>query len=296
MFKGSYTALISPFTNDVFDETAFARIVDWQISQGTNGLVPAGTTGETPTLSYDEHKRSVEICVEVTKKRVPVIAGAGSNSTAEAIEFSQHAKKVGADAVLIVMPYYNKPTQEGMYLHIKAINDAVDIPIVLYNVPSRTVADMSVETMARCANLKNVVGVKDATANMARASQQRLACGTDFVMLSGEDATAMGFNAHGGQGCISVTANIAPALCAEFQAACLKGDYAAALRLQDQLMPLHDAMFVETSPGPVKYAASRLGLCNPDVRLPLAPISEASRKAVDAALVRSGLLQAKAAE
>jgi 4-hydroxy-tetrahydrodipicolinate synthase len=296
MFKGSYTALISPFTNDVFDETAFARIVEWQISQGTNGLVPAGTTGETPTLSYDEHKRSVEICVEVTKKRVPVIAGAGSNSTAEAIEFSEHAKKVGADAVLIVMPYYNKPTQEGMYLHIKAINDTVDIPIVLYNVPSRTVADMSVETMARCAKLKNVVGVKDATANMARASQQRLACGTDFVMLSGEDATAMGFNAHGGQGSISVTANVAPALCAEFQAACLKGDFAKALRLQDQLMPLHDAMFVETSPGPVKYAASRLGLCNPDVRLPLAPISESSRKAVDAALVRCGLLQAKAAE
>ena len=296
MFKGSYTALISPFTNDIFDETAFARIVEWQISLGTNGLVPAGTTGETPTLSYDEHKRSVEICVEVTKKRVPVIAGAGSNSTAEAIEFSEHAKKVGADAVLIVMPYYNKPTQEGMYLHIKAINDTVDIPIVLYNVPSRTVADMSVETMARCAKLKNVVGVKDATANMARASQQRLACGTDFVMLSGEDATAMGFNAHGGQGAISVTANIAPALCAEFQAACLKGDFAKALRLQDQLMPLHDAMFVETSPGPVKYAASRLGLCNPDVRLPLAPISEASRKAVDAALVQCGLLQAKAAE
>jgi 4-hydroxy-tetrahydrodipicolinate synthase len=296
MFKGSYTALISPFTNDVFDETAFARIVEWQISQGTNGLVPAGTTGETPTLSYDEHKRSVEICVEVTKKRVPVIAGAGSNSTAEAIEFSEHAKKVGADAVLIVMPYYNKPTQEGMYLHIKAINDTVDIPIVLYNVPSRTIADMSVETMARCAKLKNVVGVKDATANMARASQQRLACGTDFVMLSGEDATALGFNAHGGQGAISVTANIAPALCAEFQAACLKGDFAKALRLQDQLMPLHDAMFVETSPGPVKYAASRLGLCNPDVRLPLAPISESSRKAVDAALVRCGLLQAKAAE
>ena len=296
MFKGSYTALISPFTNDIFDETAFARIVEWQISQGTNGLVPAGTTGETPTLSYDEHKRSVEICVEVTKKRVPVIAGAGSNSTAEAIEFSEHAKKVGADAVLIVMPYYNKPTQEGMYLHIKAINDTVDIPIVLYNVPSRTVADMSVETMARCAKLKNVVGVKDATANMARASQQRLACGTDFVMLSGEDATAMGFNAHGGQGAISVTANIAPALCAEFQAACLKGDFAKALRLQDQLMPLHDAMFVETSPGPVKYAASRLGLCNPDVRLPLAPISESSRKAVDAALVQCGLLQAKAAE
>ena len=296
MFKGSYPALVTPFANDELDETAFERIINWQISQGTHGVVPVGTTGESPTLSDVEHKRVIEICVETVNKRVPVIAGAGSNSTAEAIDYSRHAKHAGADAVLIVMPYYNKPTQEGMYQHIKAINDAVDIPIVLYNVPVRTVADMSVETMARCAKLKNVVGVKDATANMARASLQRLACGSDFVMLSGEDATAMGFNAHGGQGCISVTANVAPALCAEFQNACQKGDFAKALRLQDQLMPLHDALFVETSPGPVKYAVSRLGLCNADIRLPLVPVSESTKRIVDAAMINAGLLQAKAAE
>ncbi len=296
MFKGSYTALISPFKNGAFDETSYERLVEWQIAQGTNGLVPVGTTGECPTLSHDEHKLAVEICIETTAKRVPVIAGAGSNSTAEAIDFSRHAKDVGADAVLIVMPYYNKPTQEGLYLHVKAINDAVDIPIVLYNVPGRTVADMSVATMARCAQLKNVIGVKDATANLSRASQQRLACGEDFVMLSGEDATALGFNAHGGQGCISVTSNIAPALCAEFQSACLSGDYAKALKLQDQLMPLHDAMFIETSPGPVKYAASLLGLCSAETRLPLAPIAESSKRAVEAAMAGAGLLQAKAAE
>jgi 4-hydroxy-tetrahydrodipicolinate synthase len=296
MFKGSFTALITPFKAGLVDETAYERIIEWQIAQGTHGLVPVGTTGESPTLSHDEHKRVVEICIETAKKRVPVIAGAGSNSTAEAIEFSQHAKAAGADAVLIVMPYYNKPTQEGLYLHVKAINDAVEIPIVLYNVPSRTVADMSVSTMARCARLKNVIGVKDATANMARASQQRLACGRDFVMLSGEDATALGFNAHGGTGCISVTSNVAPALCAEFQTACLKSDFATALRIQDQLMPLHDALFAETNPGPVKYAASRLGLCEPDARLPLAPVTEATRKLVDGALVSAGLLQARAAE
>lgn len=297
MFKGSFTALISPFRNGALDETSYERIVEWQIAQGTNGLVPVGTTGESPTLSHDEHKRAVEICVETTAKRVPVIAGAGSNSTAEAIDFSRHAKEVGADAVLVVMPYYNKPTQEGLYLHIKAINDAVDIPIMLYNVPSRTVADMSVATMARCAELKNVIGVKDATANLARVSQQRLACGPDFVMLSGEDATALGFNAHGGQGCISVTSNVAPALCAEFQKACLSGDYGKALSLQDRLMPLHDAMFVETSPGPVKYAASLLGLSSAETRLPLAPIAESSKRAVEAAMVGAGLLQqAKAAE
>ncbi len=296
MFKGSYPALVTPFANDELDETAFERIINWQISQGTHGVVPVGTTGESPTLSDVEHKRAIEICVETVNKRVPVIAGAGSNSTAEAIDYSRHAKHAGADAVLIVMPYYNKPTQEGMYQHIKAINDAVDIPIVLYNVPVRTVADMSVETMARCAKLKNVVGVKDATANMARASLQRLACGSDFVMLSGEDATALGFNAHGGQGCISVTANVAPALCAEFQNACQKGDFAKALRLQDQLMPLHDALFVETSPGPVKYAVSRLGLCNADIRLPLVPVSESTKRIVDAAMINAGLLQAKAAE
>jgi len=296
MFKGSFTALISPFKDGAFDETAYERLIEWQIAQGTHGLVPVGTTGESPTLSYEEHKRAVEICVETARKRVPVIAGAGSNSTLEAIEFSRHAKDVGADAVLIVMPYYNKPTQEGLYLHVKAINDAVDIPIVLYNVPSRTVVDMSVATMARCAKLKNVIGVKDATANLARASQQRLACGPDFVLLSGEDATALGFNAHGGQGCISVTANVAPALCAEFQNACLAGDFVKARSIHEQLMPLHDALFIETNPGPVKYAASLLGLCSPEARLPLAPLSEASKRAVEEAMISVGLLQVKAAE
>jgi 4-hydroxy-tetrahydrodipicolinate synthase len=296
MFRGSFTALITPFKNGAVDESAFARLVEWQIAQGTQGLVPVGTTGESPTLSHDEHKRVVEICVETAKKRVPVIAGAGSNSTAEAIDFTKHARKVGADAVLIVMPYYNKPTQEGLYLHVKAINDAVDIPIFLYNVPPRTVVDMSVATMARCAQLKNVIGVKDATANLARASQQRLACRKNFVMLSGEDATALGFNAHGGQGAISVTSNVAPALCADFQKACLAGDFAKALRLHDRLMPLHDALFAETSPGPVKYAAARLGLCSAETRLPLAPVSEATKQLVDAALVNAGVLQAKAAE
>jgi 4-hydroxy-tetrahydrodipicolinate synthase len=297
MFKGSLPALITPFRADGrIDEAAYERLIEWQISQGSHGLVPVGTTGESPTVSMEEHKRLIEICVQVARKRVPVIAGAGSNSTAEAIELSEYSRQAGADAVLIVMPYYNKPTQEGLYLHIKAINDAVDIPIVLYNVPVRTVADMSVATMARCAALKNVVGVKDATANMARASQQRLACGSDFVMLSGEDATALGFNAHGGQGCISVTANVAPALCAKFQNACQAGDYKTALMIQDRLMPLHDALFVETNPGPVKYAASRLGLCLPDVRLPMAPVTEATKKIVDAALESAGLLQARAAE
>jgi len=296
MFRGSYTALVTPFRGDAIDETAYERFIEWQIAEGSHGLVPVGTTGESPTVSTEEHKRLIEICVAVSNKRVPVIAGAGSNSTAEAIDLSQHAKAAGADALLIVMPYYNRPTQEGMYLHVKAINDAVDLPIVLYNVPVRTVADMNVETMARCAQLKNVVGVKDATANMARASQQRLACGSDFIMLSGEDATALGFNAHGGQGCISVTANVAPALCAKFQEACLAGDYKTALQIQDRLMPLHDALFVETNPGPVKYATARLGFGSPDVRLPLAPVSEATKRIVDAAMASAGLLTAQAAE
>jgi 4-hydroxy-tetrahydrodipicolinate synthase len=223
---------------------------------------------------------------------VPVVAGAGSNSTSEAIDFTRHAKAAGADAVLIVTPYYNKPTQEGLYQHYKAINDAVDIPIVIYNIPARSVVDMNVATLARCAKLKNVIGVKDATANLTRASQQRQACGKDFLMMSGEDATALGFMAHGGRGCISVTSNVAPALCAEFQNSCIAGNFARALEIQDRLMPLHDAMFVETSPGPVKYAAYRLGLCSShETRLPLAPVTEASRKAVDAALVAAGLLQ-----
>ncbi len=296
MFKGSLTALITPFRNGKLDEEAFRRFIEWQISEGTHGLVPAGTTGESPTLDYDEHKRVIELAIETAKGRVPVIAGTGSNSTAEAIELTEHAAKVGADAALIVTPYYNKPTQEGLYQHYKAINDAVDIPVIIYNIPGRSIVDMTVETMARCFELKNVIGVKDATANLARASQQRLAMGPEFNLLSGEDATALGFMAHGGHGCISVVSNIAPRLCAEFQNACLAGDYKAALTLQDRLMPLHDAMFCEANPGPVKYAASRLGLCEAEMRLPLAPISQASQRIVDAALARVGLIQARAAE
>jgi 4-hydroxy-tetrahydrodipicolinate synthase len=296
MFKGSFTALITPFKNGKLDEEAFQRFIEWQINEGTHGLVPAGTTGESPTLDYDEHKRVIELAVETAKGRVPVIAGTGSNSTDEAIELTEYAAKVGADAVLIVTPYYNKPTQEGLYQHYKAINDAVAIPIVIYNIPGRSVVDMSVDTMTRCFALKNVVGVKDATANLARTSQQRLAMGPEFNLLSGEDATALGFMAHGGHGCISVASNIAPRLCADFQNACLAGDYKTALALQDRLMPLHDAMFCEANPGPVKYAASRLGLCEADMRLPLVPISQASQRIVDAALARVGLVQARAAE
>jgi 4-hydroxy-tetrahydrodipicolinate synthase len=296
MFKGSYTALVTPFKGGALDEEALRRLVDWQIAEGTHGLVPVGTTGESPTLSHDEHKRVVEITIEVARGRVPVIAGAGSNSTAEAIDFARHAKKAGADGILVVTPYYNKPTQEGLYQHFKAINDAVDVPIVIYNIPGRSIVDMSVDTMARLYELKNIVGVKDATANLARCSQQRLAMGPDFIQLSGEDATALGFMAHGGHGCISVASNVAPRLCAEFQNACLKGDYATALKLQDKLMVLHDVLFIETNPSPVKYAASRLGLCSAETRLPLVPLTEATKKAVDAALARLGLTKAAAAE
>jgi 4-hydroxy-tetrahydrodipicolinate synthase len=296
MFKGSFTALITPFKNGELDEQAFARFVEWQISEGTHGLVPVGTTGESPTLSHAEHKRVVELTVEIANKRVPVIAGAGSNATREAVDFAKHAQSVGANAVLVVTPYYNKPTQEGLYQHFKAVNDAADIPIIIYNIPGRSVVDMTVATMVRCFALKNVVGVKDATANLARASQQRAAMGPEFNMLSGEDATALGFMAHGGQGCISVTSNVAPRLCADFQNACLAGDYATALSLQDRLMPLHDALFCEANPGPVKYAAARLGLCEGETRLPLAPIADASKKIVDQALATVGLIPAKAAE
>jgi 4-hydroxy-tetrahydrodipicolinate synthase len=299
MFKGSFTALITPFKGDALDEDALRRIVEWQIAEGTHGLVPVGTTGESPTLSHEEHKRVVEITIETARKRVPVIAGAGSNSTAEAIELSQHAQETGADAVLVVTPYYNKPMQEGLYQHFKAINDAIDIPIFIYNIPGRSVVDMSVATMARLFELKNIAGVKDATANLARPSQQRLACrkpGKEFIQLSGEDATALGFMAHGGKGCISVASNVAPRLCSQFQNACLKGDYKTALDLQDRLMPLHDVLFIETNPSPVKYAVSRLGLCSADARLPLVPLTDASKKAIDAVLAQLGLLQAKAAE
>ena len=291
-FKGSITALVTPFKDGAVDEAAFRAFINWQIEQGTHGLVPVGTTGESPTLSHKEHDRVIEICVDEVKGRVPVIAGAGSNSTEEAIGFSRHAEKVGADAVLIVTPYYNKPTQEGLYQHFKAINDAIGIPIIIYNIPGRSVIDMSVETMARLFELKNIVGVKDATANLARTSLQRQAMGPDFIQLSGEDATALGFMAHGGHGCISVTSNVAPRLCAEMQEACLHGDYATALKLQDRLMPLHTNLFLETNPSPVKYAASVLGLMQDDVRLPLIPVSEGTKQAVRSAMVHAGLINA----
>lgn len=297
VMKGSFTALITPFKNGKVDEKAFERLVEWQISEGTHGLVPVGTTGETPTLSHDEHRRVVELCIKTTKGRVPVVAGAGSNSTEEAIELTRFAKQAGADAVLHSTGYYNKPTQEGLYLHFKAISDAVDLPIVVYNVPGRTVVDIMPATLARIATLKNVAGVKDASAKVERMSQHRALIKKPFSYLSGEDATALGFNAHGGTGCISVSSNVAPRLCSEFQSATLKGDFKRALELQDQLMPLHDALFVETNPAPVKYAAWRLGLIeSPECRLPLAPITEATKKTVDAALAHAGLLKAKAAE
>jgi 4-hydroxy-tetrahydrodipicolinate synthase len=290
LFQGSITALITPFKDGKVDTNAFQKLVEWQIDQGTHGLVPCGTTGESPTLSHDEHRRVVELCIEAAAGRVPVIAGTGSNATAEAVALTRHAKSAGADGVLVVTPYYNKPTQEGLYLHYKAINDAADIPILIYNIPGRSVIDMSVDTMARLFKLNNIVGVKDATANMARVSQQRARLGSDFIQLSGEDATALGFMAHGGQGCISVTANIAPALCAEFQLACLAGNFRLALQLQDRLMPLHEALFVESNPGPVKYAAFKLGLCSDETRLPLAPLMSASRNKVDEALAAVGLV------
>lgn len=296
MFKGSITALITPFRNGKVDEAAFTRFIDWQIREGTHGLVPVGTTGESPTLDHDEHKRVIELTVEAAKKRVPVIAGTGSNSTDEAVELSQYAEKIGADAVLIVTPYYNKPSQEGLYQHFKAINDAINIPIVIYNIPSRSVVDMSVATMARCYELKNIVGVKDATANLARPSQTRAALGPEFCQLSGEDATALAFMAHGGAGCISVASNVAPRLCAEFQNACMAGDFKKALALQDRLMPLHEVLFIETNPAPVKYAVSRLGFGTADMRLPMVPVSEASRRAIDAVLLGLDLIDAKAAE
>jgi 4-hydroxy-tetrahydrodipicolinate synthase len=272
------------------DEKAFRDLVDWQIAEGTNGLVPVGTTGESPTLSHDEHNKVVEWCVAQARGRVPVVAGAGSNSTKEAVDLAKHAEKAGADAVLVVTPYYNKPTQEGLFQHFKAINDAIGIPILIYNIPARSVIDMSVDTMKRLFELKNIAGTKDATANMTRVTQQRAALGEDFNQLSGEDITALGFMAHGGHGCISVTSNVAPRLCSEFQAACLKGDYASALKLQDKLAPLHINLFVETSPAPIKYALSLIGKCAPNVRLPMVPASEKAQTAVREAMVHAGLI------
>jgi 4-hydroxy-tetrahydrodipicolinate synthase len=286
------TALVTPFKNGGLDERAFRDLVEWQIAEGTDGLVPVGTTGESPTLTHAEHHQVVEWCVDQAKGRVPVIAGAGSNSTGEAVDLARHAEKAGADAVLVVTPYYNKPNQEGLYRHFKAVNDAVGIPIFLYNIPGRSVIDMAVETMARLAELPNIAGVKDATAKLERVSLQRAACGPDFIQLSGEDATALGFNAHGGRGCISVTSNVAPRLCAEFQDACLAGNYAAALKIQDRLMPLHAALFVDNSPAPTKYALSLLGKCADAIRLPLGPLSEEGKKIVRGAMVHAGLMNA----
>ncbi len=289
--QGSIPALITPMKNGEVDEKAFRKFVQWQIKEGSHGLVPVGTTGESPTVTPQEHKAIVEICVAEATGRVPVIAGTGSNNTAEAIDYTSHAKTAGATAALVVVPYYNKPTQDGMYAHFKAIADAVDIPIFIYNVPGRSVANISVETVARLVNdCRNIIGIKDATADLTRPSRQRLMSGEGFIQLSGEDGTALGFNAHGGVGAISVTANVAPRLCAEFQEACLVGDYRKAIKLQDRLMPLHHAMFVETSPGPVKYACSLLGLCEVDARLPMVPVVESTKVAVREAMIHAGLL------
>lgn len=290
MLKGSLVALITPFRDGVVDEKRFQDFVDWQIGQGTHGVVPCGTTGESPTLSHAEHKRVVELCVEVAKGRVPVVAGSGSNSTEEAIDLTRHAKKAGASAALIVTPYYNKPTQEGLYQHYKAINDAVDLPIIIYNIPGRCVVDMSVTTMARLAKLPNIVGVKDATNDLARPLRTRAAIGPNFVMLSGEDVTAMAFLAQAGNGCISVTANVAPRACADMHEAWQKGNVGAAMAINARLAPLHDALFVETSPAPVKYACALLNKSSAEVRLPLIPASIQAQEAVRAAMRAAGVL------
>ncbi|NRP71173.1 4-hydroxy-tetrahydrodipicolinate synthase [Ensifer psoraleae] len=293
MFQGSIPALVTPFTaTGSVDADSFVAHVEWQIKEGSHGLVPVGTTGESPTLSHDEHKKVVELCVEAAARRVPVIAGAGSNNTTEAIELAQHAEKAGADAILVVTPYYNKPTQKGLFAHYAAIAESVKLPIVIYNIPGRSVVDMSVETMAALARAyPTIVGVKDATGKIERVSEQRMACGKEFVQLSGEDATALGFNAHGGVGCISVTANVAPRLCAEFQEATLAGEFAKALEYQDKLMPLHKAIFMEPGLCGAKYALHRLGRMSRAVRSPLlATLEPGTEEAIDAALRHAGLL------
>lgn len=289
MFKGSFVALITPFKKGKVDERAFQELVEWQIAQGTHGLVPCGTTGESPTLSHEEHKRVVELCIEAAQGRVPVMAGTGSNSTDEAIELTKHAKKAGADAVLVVTPYYNKPTQSGLLAHYRALHDATRIPIFIYNIPPRCVIDMTVETMAELAKLPRIVGVKDATGDIVRPLRMRAAAGTKFCQLDGDDITALAFNAHGGVGCISVTANIAPGLVAKMQEASLSGDSKTAMQIQERLLPVHQAMFVESNPAPVKFAASVLGICQPDVRLPLAPVNKETMARVKAALKAAGI-------
>ncbi len=288
--RGSMPALVTPLKDDALDLDALHALVDWQISEGSHGLVPVGTTGESPTLSHDEHKRVIEEVVQVTAGRVPVIAGTGSNNTKEAIGFIRHAERVGADAALVVTPYYNKPTQEGLIAHFKAVHDCCDLPIIIYNIPGRSVVDMMPDTMGRLAELPRIIGVKDATGKLERVSLQRMSCGPDFVQLSGEDATAPGFNAQGGVGCISVTANVAPKLCAAFQEASLAGDHARALALHDLLMPLHVAIFVEPGLVGAKYGLSRLGKCGEEVRLPLVGLSDAAKAQMDAAMRHAGLI------
>jgi 4-hydroxy-tetrahydrodipicolinate synthase len=292
MFRGSLVALVTPFRNGSIDEEALAGLVEWHIGEGTHGLVPVGTTGESPTLSHDEHERVIEIVVEAAARRVPVIAGTGSNNTTEAIRFMRHAERVGADAALVVTPYYNKPTQAGLIAHYRALHDCCGLPIIIYNIPGRSVVDMTPETMGELARLPRIIGVKDATGDITRVSKQRQTCGRDFIQLSGEDASALGFNAHGGVGCISVTANIAPRLCAEFQEATLRGDYATALDYQDRLMPLHTAVFLEPGVAGAKYGLSVLGRCSDEVRLPLVPATEPVRGRIREAMVHAGLINA----
>ena len=290
MFRGSIVALITPFRNGAVDEKTLRELVDWHVDEGTDAIVSVGTTGESPTLSHDEHKQVVEITIDAAAGRLPVIAGTGSNSTAEAIDFTDHAKKAGADAALVVTPYYNKPTQAGLFAHYKAIADAVDIPLIVYNVPSRCIVDVSVETMAKLAELPTIVGVKDSTGELDRPVLTTATCGQDFCQLTGEDAGVVAFLAHGGHGAISVTANAAPRLCAELHAAWQQGDPARALAIHQRLMPLHKALFVETSPAPVKYAVARLGKADPELRLPMVECSETAKQAVDQAMIAAGLI------
>ncbi len=289
-FRGSFTALVTPFKDGVLDEKAFRDLVEWQIAEGTRGLVPVGTTGESPTLSHKEHKLVVEWCIDQAKGRVPVIAGAGSNATSEAIELARHAEQAGADAVLVVTPYYNKPTQEGLYQHFKAVNDAIGIPIIIYNIPPRSVVDMSVDTMKRLFELKNIAGVKDATGNLARVSTQREAMGADFIQLSGEDMTALAFNAAGGHGCISVVSNVAPGLCAQLQETSLAHDIGQAMAVQDRLIPLHAAIFMEPGLAGAKCGLSLLGRGNEEVRLPLLPVTAPTKAAIRKAMIHAGLI------
>jgi len=290
MLKGSLPALVTPFKDGAVDFDALKRLVEWHIAEGSNGLVPVGTTGESPTLTHDEHEKVIECVVDTVAGRIPVVAGAGSNNTAEGISLIQHAARVGADYALVVTPYYNKPTQAGLYAHFKAMHDAADLPIIIYNIPGRSVVDMTPETMGELAKLPRIVGVKDATGDLARVSKQRISCGPEFVQLSGEDPTAHGFNAQGGVGCISVTANVAPRLSADVQDACLAGDFAAALKIQDRLMPLHMAIFTEPGLAGAKYGMSLLGKCSEETRLPILPPSDGTKEKIRAAMVHAGLI------